>query len=311
MIGVLGEALIDFIGGTGTGGQPCFYHYPGGCALNTATAAARLDASTLYIGKLSADMFGKQMQSHFKRNGVALIPSLCGVEENSMIGFAKLDASGAASYAFYIEGTTVTVLTAEEILETVGGKRELRYLHVGSVSIALDCPGDRILAALRVLEDPPFIFLDPNVRPSVIRNFDSYRTRVFAIAGLASLVKLSHEDLALLYPGIAEDDAVARLLNGGTFHVVLTKGKDGLHWRSKSGIDEWVPAVDNPIVDTVGAGDTVSGAILSYLEEHDLRTAEEISDAHAREALVFAAAAAAVTTSRKGADPPRRYEIVM
>ncbi|MDD3824041.1 MAG: PfkB family carbohydrate kinase [Sphaerochaetaceae bacterium] len=311
MIAFLGEALIDLIGGIGADGQPCFHYYAGGCALNAATAAARLDSEVLYVGKLSADMFGKQMQEHFRKNSVQVVRELCDVPQNSMIGFAKLDDSGSASYSFYIDGTTVTSLSSDEILDALEDRDELHYLHVGSVAVALDRSGNEILKALKRLDPKPFIFFDPNVRPTVIDDFDAYRKRVLSIARLSSMIKLSHEDLSLLFPGIASEQALDYLMDLGVAHVVLTKGKDGLHWRSQGSLDVHVPAVDNPIVDTVGAGDTVSGALLTYLEEHGMGTGDPIDEDHAREALVFAAAAAAVTTGRKGADPPRRSEIVI
>lgn len=309
MIAILGEALIDLIGGTGNDGQPCFYHYAGGCALNAATAAARLDSDVLYIGKLSEDMFGKHMQTYFKENKVKLVQSLCDVPENSMIGFAKLDAEGAASYVFYSEGTTVTKLTAQEIVHVFDDHPEITYLHVGSVSIALEESGQQIVKALAQRGSLPFLFFDPNVRPTVVEDFDSYRKRVLEIVRLSSLVKLSHEDLALIYPDRSIEEGVRSLLDLGTNHVVLTKGKDGLQWCSQSGLDVSVPAVDNTIVDTVGAGDTVSGAILTYLEEHGIGREDVPTEGQVHEALEFAALAAAVTTSRKGANPPKRSEV--
>lgn len=312
MIAILGEALIDLIGGVGVNDQPCFYHYNGGCALNAATAASRLDCEVLYIGKLSADMFGKQMQDYFTANNVKMVPELCNVSENSMLGFAKIDKSGAASYVFYSEGTTVTRISAEEILDALKTHPTIEYLHVGSVAVALEESGTEILKALKKLvPHGPAIFFDPNVRPTVIEDFELYRARVLEVVKLSFLVKLSNEDLEFLYPENSLSEAVQSLLDLGAEHVVLTKGKHGLHWRSQSGLDVYVPAVDNPIVDTVGAGDTVSGAILSYLDEHRIGVGDPISPEQAREALVFAAAAAAITTSRKGANPPRRSEIVL
>ena len=309
MIAFMGEALIDLIGSTGSEGQPCFYYYSGGCALNAATAAARLDSDVLYIGKLSSDMFGIQMQEYFTANKVKMVPEFQDVHENSMIGFAKLDAHGSATYSFYIEGTTVTVLTAEEIVEAIEPLDTLRYLHVGSVSVALDSSGEQILSALKRLKNRPFVFFDPNVRPSVIKDFETYRKRVVEVARLSTLIKLSHEDLGLLFPDRNVEDGISYLLDLGASHVVLTKGKDGLQWISKSGLDIQVPAIDNPIVDTVGAGDTVSGALLTYMEEHDIGLGDIVTSGQATEALEFAAAAAAVTTSRKGANPPRRSEV--
>ena len=309
MIGILGEALIDFIGGKGLDGNECYYPYSGGCALNAATAAARLGSSVLYIGKLSADMFGQKMQAHFTDNNVKLVKTLCGVVENSMIGFARLDSSGAASYVFYSQGTTPTVLTAEEIVNAIYSENNLAFLHIGSVALALDISGEQIRKAMRMLKNPPFIFMDPNVRPTVIKDFDTYRERVLDVASLAQMIKLSHEDLELLYPGISENEAVDSLLAGGASHVVLTRGKDGLTWFAKKGFSTHVEAIDNQIVDTVGAGDTVSGAILTYLEENGLTDPSTITVDQAREALRFASVAASVTCSRKGCDPPRRHEV--
>lgn len=309
MIAILGEALIDLIGGAGKDEQPCFYHYAGGCALNAATAAARLESDVLYIGRLSADMFGQQMQSYFKANNVKLVEEFCDVPENSMIGFAKLDESGAASYVFYSEGTTVTRLGAHEISQVLESHPQITYLHVGSVSVALEDSGEQILKALKTTGNLPFVFFDPNVRPTVIKDFGSYRKRVLEIVKLSSLVKLSHEDLELIFPDLTIGDGVKAILDLGAEHVILTKGKHGLQWCSKDDLDVSVPAIDNPIVDTVGAGDTVSGAILTYLEEHSLGRGDSITEEQAKEAMEFAALAAAVTTSRKGANPPKRGEV--
>jgi len=311
MIAILGEALIDLIGGKGEDGQNCFYHYAGGCALNAATAAARLGSRVLYIGKLSSDMFGTQMQQYFADNSVELVEEFKDVPDNSMIGFAKLDEHGGASYVFYTEGTTVTNLSDAEISRTLDERTDISYLHIGSVSVALDESGDHILRALQQREKLPFVFFDPNVRPTIIADFTTYRERVLSLAKLSTLIKLSHEDLELIYPETSVEDGVQRLLNLGVEHVILTKGKDGLQWRSKSGLDVSVPAIDNPIVDTVGAGDTVSGAVLTYLEEQNIKTGDHLTTEQAQEALRFAALAAAVTTSRKGANPPKRDEVGM
>ncbi|MGD8114455.1 MAG: carbohydrate kinase family protein [Sphaerochaetaceae bacterium] len=309
MIGFLGESLIDFISGTGENDEPLFHYYCGGCALNAATAASRLNGEVTYIGKLSKDMFGQQMKNYFIDNNVSLIENLCDVDENSMIGFTKIDESGAASYVFYTERTTVNALTTDEILDALGSVKDLRYLHVGSVSVALDKSGETILDALRSCRTLPFVFFDPNVRPTVIEDFESYRKRVLSVASLSTMIKLSDEDLQLLFPSMTQQQAVARLLRDTTSHLLLTMGKDGLRWISQSGMDIRVDAIDNPIVDTVGAGDTVSGAVLTYLSENEITSSTEISEQTARKIMDFAVRCAAVTTSRKGANPPRRDEI--
>jgi fructokinase len=66
------------------------------------------------------------------------------------------------------------------------------------------------------------------------------------------------------------------------------------------------------VIDTVGAGDTFQAALLTWLAEHDALNAVALAalDAAALgEALAFAARAAAITCSRRGADMPRRAEL--
>jgi fructokinase len=66
------------------------------------------------------------------------------------------------------------------------------------------------------------------------------------------------------------------------------------------------------VIDTVGAGDTFQAALLTWLAEHGALSAQAISQLDAQaltQALEFAARAAAITCSRRGADMPPRAEL--
>jgi fructokinase len=66
------------------------------------------------------------------------------------------------------------------------------------------------------------------------------------------------------------------------------------------------------VVDAVGAGDTFQAALLTWLDEQQaLSTAglEGLDAARLSAMLRFAARAAAITCSRRGADMPRRGEL--
>ncbi|MEO7078256.1 MAG: PfkB family carbohydrate kinase, partial [Rhodococcus sp. (in: high G+C Gram-positive bacteria)] len=65
------------------------------------------------------------------------------------------------------------------------------------------------------------------------------------------------------------------------------------------------------VVDTIGAGDTIHGALLHFFEEENILTSGALSELIKEEwmrALRFAARAAAITVSRPGADPPWAWE---
>ena len=72
------------------------------------------------------------------------------------------------------------------------------------------------------------------------------------------------------------------------------------------------PAVDLPVADTIGAGDTFHGAFLAWLEDRGLMSRPALgalTEEQLREALFFANKAASIVCSRKGADPPTLAEV--
>ena len=114
------------------------------------------------------------------------------------------------------------------------------------------------------------VSFDPNVRPAITPDLDDVRRRAVRIADGATLLKLSDEDAALLYPATRVEDLPRRLVERhGVRLVALTRGAagllldDGTHTVS-------VPAPQVVVADTIGAGDTVTAALLAGLLEREL-----------------------------------------
>jgi fructokinase len=92
---------------------------------------------------------------------------------------------------------------------------------------------------------------------------------------------------------------------------VLTRGSAGLTVLTEADRVD-VPAAPARVVDTIGAGDTVHGALLAWLHRNAVRGARDLAtlDRPAwSDALRFAARAAAVTVGRVGAQPPYAAEL--
>jgi fructokinase len=316
MIGVIGEALIDFIGTSKEGSSQNFASFVGGCGLNAATAATRAGSPVGFFGKLSNDMFGLRILDHLVDNKVLFDPGLCNSPLPSMIGFAQLDDQGKASYAFYSKNTAPVCLDAEELLNALSNHSDLKILHIGSVSLALKPGCDAILDAIDFLKPRPIVFLDPNVRPTVIDDFEAYRKRLFTACRLADIIKLSDEDLLLLYPELEVEQAAKTLCSEVSSHVILTRGKHGSTWFSTGKFSVDSPIIDLPVIDTVGAGDTFSGSLLSYLHEKGYFGVDGNEPSLAKldkeiitKAMRFANAAASINCSRKGCNPPTKEEV--
>jgi sulfofructose kinase len=102
--------------------------------------------------------------------------------------------------------------------------------------------------------------------------------------------------------GIADDgEALKRLAALTPAFLAATRGPRGTIWLNEAGELEETPAVPVQAVDTLGAGDVFHGAFT-------LRLAE---GAHVRQALQFAAAAAALKCTRHGGGlaAPQRIEV--
>jgi fructokinase len=126
-----------------------------------------------------------------------------------------------------------------------------------------------------------------------------------------TLLKVSDEDLGLLYPGHDPAALAQEWLADGVALVVVTRGSEGAWaWTARQHVA--AAPVEVAVVDTVGAGDTFQAALLTALAERGLLSRAAlagIGEADLRAALAFAAQAAAVTCSRRGADLPRRHEL--
>ena len=76
-ITAIGEALIDLTQtGLSASGVAEYAANPGGAPANLAVAAAKLGASTAFIGRVGADAFGTQLRECLRANGVDVLRML-------------------------------------------------------------------------------------------------------------------------------------------------------------------------------------------------------------------------------------------
>ena len=116
---------------------------------------------------------------------------------------------------------------------------------------------------------------------------------------VCDILKISDNEIQWFTGEQDYDRAVEKLRSrfGNISLLLLSLGKDGS--RAYSGENSaYVPAAPAKTIETTGAGDTFCGAILSKVLEHGLR---EYSQQELSDMLIFANAAAAVITERKGA----------
>ena len=299
-IWVAGEALIDLI--PIEPGSEVRNPVVGGGPANSARAIARLGLNSFFIDGISTDSYGDMAKAVLLEDGVNLEHSRF---FDNPAGTAKvtLDKSGGASYDFTLDGTA-TFNFDKSWLPTPSAGTPAALL-LGTLGLLVE-PGASALFewAKQVAKVAPVI-LDPNIRSSVLGDRAEYQAIVEKWVVISHVVKVSEDDIAWLYPDMSQEEVAQSWLAKGVKLVAITLGADGIRAFTASG-EVSTPGVKIQVVDTVGAGDTVGAVLVEGVVLHGL---ENLHGALLESVLKRAAAAAAITCSRAGAQPPFPREL--
>jgi fructokinase len=286
---VVGEALVDIVLPVAGGREEA----PGGSPLNIAVGLSRLGVPTTLLTALGYDERGTLVRRHVEDSGVVLdaVPM-----DRTNTATAHLDATGAATYDFDLRWE----------LEPRALPPGVELVHVGSLGTALRPGREQVLELLaQAARRGLLVTFDPNARPALTPDAAAAWADVREVAAAADVVKLSDEDLAFLRPGIDPASLARELLTGRTSLVVVTAGGAGATAFSDGAAVE-VGSGTVTVADTVGAGDSFMAALVAVVLEHGLH---RLDTNRLRSYVEAAHQAAAVTVSRRGADPPVRAEL--
>ena len=275
----------------------------GGGPANTAKALARLGYEVDFIDGISSDANGANARKELERDGAGLALSLKS-DKPTCTATLTLDSQGGASYDFLIEGTATFDFNTSWLPDP--SRLKPSALHIGTLATIIE-PGATALFdwAVRVGEFAPIIF-DPNIRPSVMDDRATYASNVEKWVSIASIVKVSDDDLKWLYPNETLDEVAHRWIEQGVSCVVVTRGAHGLIGFTEHGMEE-VDGAKITVVDSVGAGDTVGAIVVEGVIQHSVAGLQ----GHVlNEVLHKAAIAAGITCSRAGAEPPYKHELI-
>lgn len=303
MILVSGEALIDlFIGKAAPAGFPA-EAVAGGSPFNVAIGISRLGRPAAFLSTLSEDVFGAFLFDKLVEAGVSpdYVQRCPNVTTLSVVATSP---TGQPQYSFYAPDSADRALRPEALPARL--PPEVNAIAAGSYALGVEPIASAIEALLRREAGSRVISLDPNVRPRVVGSLKAYRERFEGLLAHAAIVKASDEDIELLYDTQDLAAAARAWLGRGPKLVIVTRGEKGLIAAFGDRIVER-PAPGIDVVDTVGAGDTFHAGLLSWLDANALLTPEGVaglSEAQVTAALDFAAAAAAIVCTRRGADPP-------
>ena len=308
---VCGEALFDFFSEDEAGGQASRVNYKaiaGGSPFNVAVGLRRLGIEAGLFGGLSTDFLGRRLLQVLKDEGVSqrFLVEFAAPTTQAMVA---VGTDGSPQYSFRGEGCADRQLLVDH-LPVLGD--DVRGLHIGSFSLVVQPIGDTLLDLVKRESGKRLISLDPNVRLNPQPDIQLWRARVAELVKYADLIKVSDEDLHLLYPNQSPESVLQGWLQHRCQLVFLTRGGDGASVFSRQHGTWSAPAVKVVMADTVGAGDTFQAALIAWLTEQRLDSVaglQQLSRAQIDTMLGFAIRAAALTCTKTGPDLPYRAQL--
>lgn len=259
-----------------------FHIYPGGKGANQAVAVARLGYPVRMIGRVGTDSFGCESSSHLKRAGVdtELIDTTEGPS-----GIAVICVSVKGENSIIVTPGANGTLTPADIEAHTPAIRE-----AGAVLAQLEIPLETVeyLAEICGRECVPFI-LDPAPARKLSDRLLAHVTWLTPNQTEAVYYRTRHAAAA----SFDAMSAARELLQRGTRGVVLKMGEGGALVSDHNGGSHVVPAFQVKAIDTTAAGDAFNGGFAVGL----MRGMSPIESAR------FAAAVAAISVTRSGAQP--------
>ena len=294
---MVGEVLIDLL----PDGEKQKAVVGGGPA-NTAVALSKLGIKAQFINGISTDSYGKACRQYLESVGV-LLDYVNYLDSPTSLATVTLDKQGKAIYEFLIDGTATFNYAPEELPNLLNVIPSV--LYIGTLVTVLEPSASVLHKWASVIKSIAPIVFDPNIRPAVMPDRKLYLEQVMRFVEIASVVKVSEDDLNWLYPSVEIDEVAHGWLELGPKLIVVTLGDKGIYGY-RNGEKALVEAVKTKVIDTVGAGDTVGAILVEAIFKHGL---EKLTGQLLVDTLNRAAAAASITISRAGANPPTQAEL--
>ncbi|MBE3514129.1 ribokinase [Enterobacter cloacae complex sp. I2] len=261
----------------------------GGKGANQAVAAGRSGANIAFIACTGDDDTGERVRNQLASDNIDTAP--VSIVEGESTGVALIFVNAEGENVIGIHAGANAALTTERV-------EAQRGIIAGAEALLmqLESPVKSVLAAAKIAhENHTTVVLNP--APARVLSDE-----LLALVDIITPNETEAEKLTGIR--VENDDDAARaaraLHEKGIGTVIITLGSRGV-WASVNGEGRRVPGFKVKAIDTIAAGDTFNGALVTALLE-----GKAMDDA-----IRFAHAAAAIAVTRKGAQPsvPWRKEI--
>ncbi|WP_140921246.1 ribokinase [Limnobaculum xujianqingii] len=261
----------------------------GGKGANQAVAAGRSGANITFIACVGDDDIGKQVCRQLTLDNIDIQPieSISGTNT----GVAMIFVNGKGENVIAIDAGANAAVTPDYL-----NKYRQQVIDADVLLMQLETPLETILAAAKLAkQNDTLVALNPaparELSDELLANIDIITPNETEAEQLTGITIVNSDDA---------NKAAGLLHAKGIRTVIITLGSRGA-WVSIDGIGSLIEGYKVEPVDTIAAGDTFNGALITAMLE-----GQELY-----QAVKFGHAAAAIAVTRRGAQPsvPWRKEI--
>ncbi|AIF44852.1 ribokinase [Virgibacillus sp. SK37] len=263
-----------------------FFMSPGGKGANQAVAAQKSGATTCMIGSVGNDLFGSQLITSLKQEGVDCTHVT--QNDSTSTGIAMIIRNAGDNRIILGSGANYTVDEAytSQALQKVANKDDIFLTQFESdYDVVLHSLAKAKSQGLFTVFNPaPAKDIPETAYPSI---------------DLLIVNQWESEMLSGIYPKTDKDceDAIQLFMDKGVSSVIITRGAAGSTYGDKEQVI-FVPSFKTNVVDTTAAGDTYIGALVASLA----------TETNMKDSMTYATKAASLAISKQGAQESIPYK---
>lgn len=296
----LGELLIDFTPSGQTDGRNLFMQNAGGAVANAAVAVSKIGQSASYMGMVGNDQFGIFLRDTLQNAGVDCSGLKLSDEYNTTLAFVHLFENGERDFSFYRKPGADIMYTKDDLnTELIA---QCKVFHIGTVSMTDEPVRAATFDALDLAKaSEKVISLDPNYRAPLWQSEQMAKDYIFKALDYADMLKISDNEVELLFGDVDYEDAAKMLVDRGISLVYVTLGSKGAVFANRAGCGR-AEGFSVNAVDATGAGDCFTGStVCKFLDSGKSLDDFTLDDMYG--AARFANAAASICVESRGGIP--------
>lgn len=222
----------------------------GGPVATALVAAARLGLTTVFLGKIGGDEYGKLIQQGLVDEGVNLEGLVTAPDKESQTAFIAVERGTGRRTIFWHRGSAFP-LEVDELQRDV--IRQSRFLHLDGLHIQASLEAAKIARRMKI---------------PVMLDSGTYRPEIEPLLPLIDFLVVG-KGFAFSFLNTKDPvEALQELTTYGARLVCITLGEEGCVAAANGVLFRQRAWKISPVVDTTGCGDAFHGGLIYALTQH-------------------------------------------